>query len=158
MKFVIETDLTNAGTKISCDGVDMCAEKRVTDISFSAYAANKKYNESGYSYVSMTSFDEAGNRKREHYTKDDNIAATDYMGIGMNTTDGVNMAQSDVISYLGSDVILDDDINKTLLIDSIIEHCTTNKILCIDKEQLMTRSIDSLQDKATDLGISSVGA
>ena len=155
MKFVIETDLTNAGTKISCDGTDMCAEKKVTDISFNAYAANTKYNESGYSYVSINSFDEAWNRKREHYTNEGPASDT-YKPIGMS--DEVILTLSDMIGFLGNEIVLDNDAKKVILVDSIIEHCTIKKILCTDKEQLMTRSIDSLQDKATDLGISSVDA
>lgn len=148
MKFTIETDLTNSGTKIFCDGVDLCAEKKVTDISFSAYAANTKYNESGYSYVSITSFDENGNRKREHYT---NEGATDnYKPIGVQ--DEVILNLSDVLSFIGSEIISDDS-EKNSLVDSIIEHCTNNKIFCLDKEQLSKRSIESLKDKATDLGL-----
>jgi len=155
MKFVIETDLTNAGTKITCDGVDMCATKKVTDISFSAYAANTKYNDEGYSYVSVTSFDEAGNRKREHYTNEGAQADT-YKPIGIS--DEVTLSLSDMISFLGTSVILDNNDKKSELVDSIIAHCKANNIICVDKETLMTRSIDSLNDKATDLGISSVGS
>jgi hypothetical protein len=158
MKCTIDTDLTNAGTTICIDGEECCKTKNVTDISFYAYAANKKYNESGHVAVSVTSFDAEGNRKREYYTKDDNVAATDYMGIGMNTTDGITIDKSDIISYIGNGVILDDTDEKAILVDSIIEHCVNNKILCADKEMLMKRSFESLQDKITDLGISSEGA
>jgi hypothetical protein len=39
------------------------------------------------------------------------------------------------------------------LVDKIVNHCETAKVQCPTKETLLSRSIQSLKDKAEDLGI-----
>jgi len=151
MKFLIDTDLTTEGTKISVDGKNVADERKVASVSFFADAPNKKYQEDGYISLSVTSFDDEGNMKRESFSKRAEEAQNI---VPMGLQDEIKFDKDDVIRFIGDSI----DTEKKTLVDSIIEHCSTNKIACPDSEILLNRSTDSLRDKANDLGIASADA
>jgi len=148
MNFIINTDLSIANTSITVDGKRLNDDTSVASISFYADAPNKQYNEDGHVMMNITSFDAEGVVKRESFTKRPEISQN-VKPIGI--TDELNL--NDFMSFLGQEIVKDD---KMKLVDSIIDHCTANSIVCVDKEALSKRSIDSLKDKYNDLGLSSV--
>ena len=148
MKFIIDTDLTTEGTTVMIDGKNVADERKVASISFYADAPNKKYSDDGYMSLSIMSFDEEGNIKSERFGRSEDINEN-IKPIGIS--DEVNFGQSDVIRFLGDAV----DQEKSKLADSIIAASAEKKIACPTKDTLLNRSIDSLRDKANDLGIAS---
>lgn len=142
--YTIETDLTVAGTKLIVDGKD--SDKKLASISFFADAPNKKYSESGYISLNTVSFDDEGNVKRESFSKSENVK--DIKPIGM--TDEVVLATDDFTRYLGDEM----EVGKTKLVKAIEDHCKENDIACPETDVLLSRSVESLSDKALDLGIS----
>lgn len=139
-KIIIETDLTNSGTKITVDDVLLTS---LCDISFDGLAPCDWTGDDGMFRLSYTeSID--GNIKR---TTLSNGERNNDKCIG-ESDDDLQMALkiSDFIGNVKSPV-------QVNLIDSIIDHCEKNKIVCPTREILTTRSETSLRDKATDLGI-----
>jgi len=152
MKFTIETDLTNEGTIITVDGKKLNDSTKLSAISFMAEAPNKRYGEDdGWISLSIQSFDEEGNVKRENYGKDKTINEN-IKPLGL--MEDSEMDQKDMIRYFGEPIKTD----KQLLVDSIIEYCASKKIAHPTTEILLDRSMESLLDKATDLGIPSEDA
>ena len=142
MKFTIDTDLTVAGTKMLMDGNSI--EDNIASISFMADAPNKKYDDSGYIGLNITTFDSDGNIKRTAYSLRKDVAEN-YKPIGVE-----DWKKDDVIRYIGSEI----DMEKKSLVDSIIKHCAENNIKCPAEDVLLARTTDSLKDKLTDLGVS----
>lgn len=151
MKFIIDTDLTTEGTTVSIDGKSISDERKVASISFFADAPNKKYNDDGYMSLSVMSFDEEGNIKQERYGHDKDINEN-IKPIGIS--DNVTFEQSDVVRFLGDAI----DAEKMKLVDSILKLSAEKKLVCPEKDTLLNRSIESLRDKAADLGLTSVEA
>jgi len=148
MKFVIDTDLTTEGTTVMIDGKNVSDKRNVASISFFADAPNKKYNDDGYMSLSVMSFDKDGNVKQERYGHDKDINEN-IKPIGLS--DEVTFEQSDVVRFLGDAI----DAEKTKLVDSIIKLSAEKKLVCPEKDSLLNRSVESLRDKATDLGLTS---
>ena len=146
MKFIIDTDLTTEGTTVSVDGKNISDSRKVASISFFADAPNKKYNDDGYMSLSVSSFDDEGNIKNERYGHDKDVN-DNIKPIGIS--DNVSFEQSDVVRFLGDEV----DAEMTKLVDAIIAHSTDNKLACPEKDTLLNRSLESLRDKAADLGL-----
>jgi len=149
MKFIIDTDLSVEGTSISMDGEKLSDSRKIANLAFFAEAPNKKYNDDGYIAINVTSFDDEGVMKRESFSKRPEMAEN-IKPIGLQ--DGVEFAESDVIRFLGDEI----EQEKKQLVDSIIKHCSEKEIACPNSEVLLNRSLDSIKDKATDLGLSSV--
>ena len=147
MKFLIDTDLTTEGTIVSIDGKNVSDKRSVASISFFADAPNKKYNDDGYMSLSIMSFDKEGNIKQERYGHDKDIN-DNIKPIGIQ--DGVTFNESDVVRFLGDEI----DQEKIKLVESIIQDSTDKKLACPDKNALLNRSVESLRDKAIDLGLS----
>lgn len=147
MKFVIDTDLSIGNTFVSIDGVKLSDNCKVASMSFMADAPNTKYNDDGYVSFTVTSFDAEGNVKRENYSKRPELTEN-IKPIGIND----ELKLEDFISFVGEDTSSND---KVKLVDAIVAFCKTNNIPVADSEQLLSRSIDSLKDKASDLGLSS---
>ena len=149
MKFTIETDLTNEGTIITVDGQKLNDSMKLSAISFMAEAPNKRYGEDdGWISLSIQSFDEEGNVKRENYGKDKTINEN-VKPLGL--MEDSEMDQKDMIRYFGDPIKTE----KEVLVDSIIQYCVDNKMSHPATEILLERSVDSLQDKLADLGITS---
>jgi len=145
MKFVIDTDLTTEGTTVMIDGKNISDERSVASITFYADAPNKKYSDDGYMSLSVMSFDSDGNVKQERYGHDKDINEN-IKPIGMS--DDVTFTQSDVVRFLGDEI----DAEKMKLVDGILKLSAEKKLICPEKDALLNRSIDSLRDKAADLG------
>lgn len=144
---IISTDGTVENTKLTVDGKELTKKHKVVSIDLTAAAPFKgKY--SGETYqggvaVSYTHVDEEGKMKRESFGKTD----TNYIaGVGQKM---VKAEDSVIIRHIGDAV----EKEIALLVDSIISHCTENKISCPDRDALLSRSEVSLRDKAEDLGI-----
>lgn len=148
MKFIIDTDLTNEGTSISIDGKRLNDERKIASISFMADAPNKKYEEDGYMSLSIVSFDDDGNVKRENFGRNTSMSEN-IKPLGLS--DDISFNKDDVIRFLGDEI----DAEKVRLVDSILQLSAEKKMACPDKNTLLNRSIDSLRDKAFDLGFTS---
>jgi hypothetical protein len=151
MKVLIETDLTTVGTTVTIDGVKLSDDKKIASISFYADAPNKRYESDGYVSFNVTSFDNDGVVKSERYCVNKEMS-TNVKPLGLQ--DNVVYNLSDFTRFLGSEV----DVEKKHLIDSIIDHCSKNKVTCPSVDALLNRTVQSLQDKVADLGISSESA
>jgi len=152
MNFEISTDLTTKNTFVSIDGKKLNDDMNVAAITFYADAPNTEYysDSEGYVSCSVTSYDSDGNFNRTNYSNNTKRAeATKPLGL----QDEASFKMSDFTSYLGDVVETKDADPKVELIDSIIAFCDEKKIKVSTKEQLLTRTISSLEDKKTDLGI-----
>jgi len=151
MKFEILTDLTTEGTTVMIDGKNVGDKRKVASISFFADAPNKKYSDDGYMSLSVMSFDDEGNIKQERYGHDKDINEN-IKPIGIS--DNVTFEQSDVVRFLGDAI----DAEKVKLVDSILKLSAEKKLVCPERDTLLNRSIESLRDKAADLGLTSAEA
>jgi len=141
----ITSDLTSQNTNLSIDKDDVTKNKKVINIRFCAYAPHKEYKDSGYIDFSITTVDDEGNIEETSYSK--SAYATEKEGIG-KTTENVD----NLLDFIGTG-----DRKRTELVDAILEHCEKQKIPCPTKENLLTRKLNSLQDKMSDLGITLEG-
>jgi len=148
MKITIDTDLTVSGTTVTMDGEKLSDSRKVASLTFFADAPNKRYEEDGYIAFNVTSFDDEGTMKRESFTKRPDMVEN-IKPIGIQ--DDIKFADADVIRYLGDEV----DQEKKQLVDNIIKHCSDKEIACPTTDILLNRTLDSLNDKANDLGLSS---
>jgi len=151
MDFIIKTDLTTEGTEIQMDGKSMADNEKISSITFYADAPNKKYEDDGWISLSIQTFDEEGNVKRTNYGKDKKINEN-IKPLGL--MDDATYTKTDVIRFLGDEL----DTDLVTLVDSIISESEKQKIACPKRDVLLNRSISSLKDKATDLGITSEDA
>jgi len=140
----ITTNGTPQGTKLVVDGKDLTKNEKIVDISFYASAPFKsKYSGDvipGYANVSYGMVDN-GQLKRVTLSGD----GTEYP-----TTIGKKVTSNDSVTrYIGTEI----DANIVNLVDKIVKHCEDNKIPCIDKQILLSRSEISLKDKAADIGL-----
>ena len=132
----ISTDETLTGTSLIVDGKEVTKDEKVVGIFLQVCApfTNKLSTEPCKGNVSVS------------YTTEDSgkITKHDYGVIGPEMKE-----EDSVIRYIG--VGVDKSIQD--LVDKIISYCAEKKIICPDKEALLSRSIVSLTDKALDLGI-----
>lgn len=141
----ISTNGTIEGTKLMVDGKDLTKKYKVVSIDLYASAPFKgKY--SGETYeggvgVSFTHVDDEGRMKRESYGKSD----TNYTaGVGQKMK-----SEDQIIRYISDRA----DAKVSTIAQNIIDHCEVNNINCPDIDTLLSRSMDSLMDKAEDLGL-----
>lgn len=141
----ISTDGSINGTKLSVDGKDITKKERVISIRMYASAPYKsKYSGEmvdGYSAVSYEVAGEDGKIERKEYGTTD-VNYSNGIGQKIKTADAV-------VRFLGQE----SDKEITDLADKIITHCDTNKIPCPNKDTLLSRTLESLKDKAEDLGV-----
>lgn len=142
---VISTDGTIENTKLMVDGKELTKKAKVVSIDFVAAAPFKgKYSGEVYSggvSVSYSHVDEEGKIKRESYGKTD-----------MNYVAGVGQkikSEDQVIRFIADTA----DAEASIIAENILDHCEANNIPCPDLDTLLNRSIDSLRDKADDLGL-----
>lgn len=144
-EIVITTDGTINNTKLTVDGKDITKKEKVTNISLYAHASFKG-SYSGDTYkgsvgVSYATINDEGMVEHRSYGESD----TKYLaGIGQKIT-----SEDQVSHYLGQE--LDDEVSN--LVDKITAHCEENKIPCPPKAKLVCRQLQSLRDKAEDLGL-----
>jgi hypothetical protein len=164
-KIEIMSDCSTCGTTIKVDGQDITASELVTSFSMYCYAPCKD-KMSGQVMEGFTSFNyevskDDGTIERKSITSC-NCNAPEYeSGLGQTESgdedmggemmDSVKRPKDGkmVVRFLGRAV----DQQVSQLVDKIVTHCTENKLVHADKEVLLNRTIDSLRDKATDLGI-----
>ena len=151
--FSIATDLTTAGTKLTVDGKEITKSGKVVSISFYASAPSKgdSCDCNGWIDLSITSLDEDGNVKRETYSKDSYMAKKHPLGkVIKSLNDHMSeITSDDIVRYLGQDT--DEELKR--VVAAIMDHCKDNDIKCPDYDALLNRSLESLNDKAEDLGI-----
>ena len=140
---LIETDGTISATKLTVDGKDFTKTKKVVDISLYACAPYKSKfsgdNIPGSVGVSFTVSDDKNVLETIRYGQTD----TPYGSIG-------KVKSSDEVSrFIGHEV----DKEIETLADQIIAKTQELKVKSPAKEVLLTRTIESLKDKALDLGI-----
>lgn len=141
----ITTDGTIKGTKLSVDGKDVTKKEKVVSISMYASAPYKsRYSGEtiqGYAQVSYETMADGGKVERKSYGTSD----TQFMvGIGQKIK-----SNDSVIRFVGAET----DAEVSDLVDRIVSHCEEAKIPCPTKDALLSRTVESLKDKAEDLGI-----
>lgn len=139
----IETDGTIQATKLTVDGKDFTKTKKVVDISLYACAPYKSKfsgdNIPGSVGVSFTVSDDKGVLETVRYGQTD----TPYGNIGKVKS------SDEVARFIGHEV----DKEIETLADQIIVKAQELKIKSPTKEVLVSRTIESLRDRALDLGV-----
>jgi hypothetical protein len=141
----ISTDGSINGTTLSVDGKDVTKKEKV--ISIQMYAA-APYRSSysgdlmvGYATVSYEIAGDDGKIERKEYGTT-NVNYTNGIGQKIKTSDAV-------VRFIGQE----SDREITDLVDKIVTHCAETKISCPTRDTLLSRTLESLKDKAKDLGI-----
>lgn len=142
---MISTDGTITGTKLSVDGKDITKKERVISIDVCARAPYKSSYSGetikGMAAVSYETVTDDGKVERKTYGTTETAFGS---GIGQKIK-----SEDSVIRFVGAEV----DREVSDLVDKIVGHCEETKAKCPDRETLLSRSFDSLKDKAEDLGI-----
>lgn len=148
----INSDLTLSKTKLMIDGKDVTKKTKVVGISFYASSPVKGEGTSGWIDCSITTVNSDGTVERKSYRKSKYEESK--LPMGVTIKDMIDKNGIDNIDrYIG-----ETDHDKLIEVaDKIIEHCKTNNIKCPAKDTLYKRSINSLKDKAIDLGINLEG-
>jgi hypothetical protein len=141
----IVTDGTVKNTKLTVDGKDVTKKEKVVSIDMYAYAPYKS-SYSGESIPGSVSVSYS-------VAQDDGTIMRKAIHSGNDRSDtgiGQKIKSKDmVIRFMGEEA----DVEVSDLVDKIVAHCEEKKISCPDREILLARSLDSLKDKAEDLGI-----
>lgn len=147
--FIINSDLSLKNTKLTLDGQDITKKTKVVGISFWASSPHKEDRDfSGFVDLSVTTVDDNDNVETKTYRKSDHMAKKLPMGKIMKDLESAKI--EDFVRYIGADV----DIQVSDLADKIVSFCDEKSIKCPDKDVLCSRTLQSLIDKAEDLGIS----
>lgn len=145
-EITISTDGTITGTKLMVDGKDVTKKERVVGIEVYARAPYKSSYSGdtikGMAAVSYETVTDDGKVERKSYGTTETAFGS---GIGQKIKN-----EDSVVRFIGAEV----DKKVSDLVDSIVSHCEETKTKCPDRETLLSRSLDSLKDKAQDLGIS----
>lgn len=151
-EIIIKTDGTVEGTSLVADGVDITQTCCCTSINMSAMGPYKSSFDGtrrpGYVSCSYEMCNESGILERKSIMSTE---SSDEEGIGrgeMEEDDAVGKP-SRTIRYIGKKV----DVDLSNLVDKIIKHCEEKKIACPTREVLLSRSVESLKDKAEDIGL-----
>jgi len=147
--FEIQSDLSITGTKLIVDGKERTKDEKIVGVSFYASSPVKDSEyDSGWVDLSVTTVDTNGNVVTESFRKSEYMSKKIPMGQTIQdylTKQGIDS----VVRYLGHEV----DKEKESIVDKIITTSKEKNLLCPDKEVLFNRTIDSLKDKAIDIGI-----
>ncbi len=142
----VQTDGTITGTKLIVDGNEVTKKEKVISISMYASAPYKsKYSGEviqGYASCSYEVANDNGTIERKSYGTTETAFSA---GIGTKVS-----SNDSIVRFIGHKT----DKELTDLVDRIVSHCEKASVKCPDREVLLSRSIESLKDKATDLGIS----
>jgi len=141
----VKTNGTITGTSLMVDGKDVTKKEKVVSISLYASAPYKsKYSGEvmqGYASCGYEVVGEDGKIERKSYGTTETAFSA---GIGQKIK-----SEDSVIRFIGYDV----DKEVSDLVDRIVNHCETAKVQCPTREVLLSRSVQSLKDKASDLGV-----
>jgi hypothetical protein len=148
-KITVETDGTIANTKLSVDGKEVTKKENVVGIYLTAGASYRsKYSGDlykGHVSVEYVTVDDKGVAERKAYgTTDTNY--TNGLGQKLKSQDQV---EDSIVRFVGQDA----DNEVASIVDKIIAHCEEKGIVCPNKDTLLSRNLQSLQDKAADLEI-----
>jgi hypothetical protein len=147
--FEISSDLSITGTKLMVDGKERTKKEKIVGISFYASSPTKDSEyDSGWVDLSITTVDEKDNVVTESFRKSEYMSKKVPMGQVLKdylTNNGTDQ----IVRYIGHEVSKE----KEEIADKIIETSEEKKIQCPTKEVLLNRTIDSLTDKAKDIGI-----
>lgn len=141
----ITTNGTVEGTKLSVDGKDVTKKEKVVGIDMYASAPYKSsFDNQTYPGSVTVSYSVANGdgtiQRKAIYSGNDRAAS----GIGQKVK-----AEDQVIQYVGNEA----DVATSELVDKIIAHCKEKDIPCPDREAMLCRTAESLNDKVTDLGL-----
>jgi len=140
----IATDGTIEGTKLLVDGKEVTTDENIVSMVFHAEAAwTSSYSGTKYPGQVYASY---------RYEKDGqfkSVSVGSSSDSTYNSKIGEIKSEDSVNRYVGLSV----DSNIKTLADEIHAFCTEKEIKCIDKTNLYNRSMQSLTDKAHDLGI-----
>jgi len=146
--FNIESDLTLKNTKLVLDGKEVTKKNKVVGISFFASSPLKDEENTGWVDLSITTVDETGTVETKSYRKSEYFK--NKVPMGQTVKDMVEKAGVDgVIRYIGHEA--DEEIKG--LADKIAAHCKDKEFKCPDVEVLYARTLESLKDKAEDIGL-----
>lgn len=144
----ITTDGTITGTQLIVDGKEVTKDEKVVGIYMSAAAP----------YKSQYTGDVYKGHVMAAYTSEDNgkVSRHEYGSTETNHESGIGpemKSDDSVIRYIGAEI--DKEIQD--MVDKIVSYCSENKIACPNVEVLKSRTLESLKDKALDLGITLEG-
>lgn len=144
-EIMVSTDGTITGTKLMVDGKDVTKKEKVVSIEVYSRAPYKSSYSGetirGMSAVSYETVTEDGKVERKSYgTTDTKFSG----GIGQKIK-----TEDNVVRFIGAEV----DKQVSDIVDNIVNHCAETNITCPSREVLLSRSLDSLKDKAIDLGL-----
>ena len=145
MKLKIESDLSTKGTKLYIDDVEVTSDKFITNFRMYCSAPYKEYDASGYVSVYYDEILDDGTTSSVNFSSNTGDAKEKYESIGNSDT----VTKDSFYCGLGRELIDE----KVTLVDSIISFCDKNNINTVDKDVLMSRSFESLKDRASDLGV-----
>ena len=147
--FEIHSDLNITGTKLVIDGKEITKKEKIVGISFYASSPVKDSEyASGWVDLSVTTVDENGNVLTNTYRKSE--YESNKIPMGKTIKDFLEEKGIDeVVQFLGHEIQKE----KQDIIDKIVDYCGEKKIGCPAAEILGNRTLDSLEDKAKDLGI-----
>lgn len=150
-EITIKTDGTPEGTTLTEDGVDITATRKCIGINFyasapykSQYSGDKIPGQVSCSYECCNS---EGTIERKSIYSTSNTPE-EGIGASKETEDSVGKP-SRAIRYIGQKV----DEAVSVLVDKIIAHYEEKKAAHPTREVLLTRTYESLKDRAEDLGI-----
>lgn len=140
----IKTNGSLPETVLTIDGKDVTADSQVVDISLNARAPFvSKYSGETITGNMACSYTVVKDGKLETFA----VGTTDTAFSGQI---GTKIKEEDSVTmFIGRKI----DSVKEDLIDKIIKFSSDNKLSCPDKSTLSGRDINSLYDKAEDLGI-----
>jgi len=144
-EITISTDGTIQNTKLIVDGKEVTKKEKVISMSLYAYSSyTSKY--SGEKLPGSVGVD-------YEFAKDDGtVERRSVFSSSVKYTNGIGEKIKDSTSvshFVGQEA----DKETSLLVDAIEKHCVENKLKCPSRDILLARSIDSLTNKAVDLGI-----
>jgi len=146
--FNIESDLTLKNTKLVLDGKDVTKKSKVVGISFYATSPVKDSDDVGWIDLSVTTVDDKGTAETKTYRKSEYLK--NKLPMGQVIKDMIDEKGADsVVRFIGHEA--DQEIKEVA--DKIAEHCKDKKLKCPDVEVLYARTLDSLKDKAEDIGL-----
>ena len=147
--FEISSDLSITGTKLVIDGKERTKKEKIVGITFYASSPTKDSEyDSGWVDLSITTVDDKDNVVTESFRKSEYMAKKIPMGQVIKdylTANGTDQ----VVRYLGHET----DKEKEVIVDKIVAVSEEKKIPCPTKEVLLNRTVDSLTDKAKDIGV-----
>lgn len=175
-KISIETDSTISGTKLIVDGKEVTKDNEVVRISLWAHAPYiSPYDKSKIEGNVSVNYDVWNEDKKTIESCSYNSSSASYVhGIGNEKKkegegsgeykDNVNAVKLQTIDPMKPTIIKDKDqvvrfigkpVDQTIetVVNKIIDHCDKNKVVHASKEVLLSRTIESLVDKANDIGL-----